>query len=94
MIAAERETVAAMSDDDDVVYVTTSQRRVVAKVRKAPGVRIVRELNDGNGGIWLEAEVPTTAWDPISGIKRTRTMSPEAKRQAAERMRQMRREVA
>lgn len=86
MNAGERQTVATTSDADDVLFITTSQRRVITRLRKAPGVKIIRELHDDEGGIWLEAELPITAWDPVSGVKRHRNISPEAKAAAAERL--------
>jgi hypothetical protein len=86
---AERETVITTSDADRVVSIWTAQAKFIRALRKEKAAREVR-TGMFEGSEFAVFEVNTAQWNPVRGFKRTRTMSPEAKAAAAERLRKAR----
>lgn len=72
--AFERETVVTASDGDALVTIWTHQRRYITKLRKHPKVTEVATGFDG-GTEWAQFTVPADQWNPVSGVKRTSTMT-------------------
>ena len=84
--AFERETVITTSDGDDLVRVWTAQRTVITRISRDSRFTIV-DSGEHGGTRWVSATIPAEKWSPVTGVKRTRTMSDEQKAAAAERLR-------
>lgn len=86
--AFERETVVNSSDGDEVVRIWTAQRTFITKMRKEPAFTEVR-CGTNEGTEWAEFTIPATKWSPV-GVRRSRTMTPEAKAEATARLQGLR----
>lgn len=85
----EQETVVATVATDTVVEITTAQRRHLNALRRHPAFTEVRSgVYDGTE--WATFTIPANEWDPASGGKRRRNVSPEARKAAAERLKNAR----
>ena len=84
--AYERETTITSNDEDDVITFWTMQRRFISRMRKHPAFR---ETGSGFYGAseWVVFEVPAKEWNPATGGKRKRDITPEQRAAAADRMR-------
>lgn len=82
----ERETVVTTSDGDDLVRVWTAQRTVITRISRDSRFTIVGS-GEHDGSRWVSATIPAEKWNPVTGAKRTRTMTDEQKAAAAERLR-------
>lgn len=82
---AERETVVNAHDEDEMVRIWTAQRKYITKMRRDPAFTEVASGHHDNTE-WAMFTIPANRWSPC-GVKRTRNMSPEAKAQAAARLR-------
>lgn len=90
MNAAERETTVTTSDAEDTVRIWTAQRRFVNRLRSDPRVTIVAEGEHGDTK-WIEATIPASDWNPVTGIKRRRApLSEERREELRERLVQAR----
>lgn len=89
MTPYERETSIVTSDGDTVVHIFTAQQKYIRKLRSTPGVTET-QAGTSDGCEFAHFTVPAANWNPVSGVKRTRAMSPEARAAAAERLRQSR----
>lgn len=89
MIAAERETVATGTAADEEVVISSSQRKHITKLRKHPAfTEIHSEMIDGTE--YAVFTIPADDWNPATGGKRKRQMTPEQVEAARERMQAMR----
>ena len=88
--AYERETTIISNDEDDVIVIWTMQRRFISRMRKHPAFR---ETGSGYHGAseWVEFQVPSKDWNPASGGKRKRDLTPEQRQAMADRLAQSRR---
>ena len=88
--AYERETTIISNDEDDVIVIWTMQRRFISRMRKHPAFR---ETGSGYHGTseWVEFQVPSRDWNPASGGKRKRDLTPEQRQAMADRLAQSRR---
>ena len=88
--AYERETTIISNDEDDVIVIWTMQRRFISRMRKHPAFR---ETGSGYHGAseWAEFQVPSKDWNPASGGKRKRDLTPEQRQAMADRLAQSRR---
>lgn len=82
----ERETTVTTSDGDDLVRVWTAQRTVITRISRDSRFTIV-DSGEHDGSRWVSATIPAEKWNPVTGAKRTRTMTDEQKAAAAERLR-------
>lgn len=82
----ERETVVTTSDGDDLVRVWTAQRTVITRISRDDRFTIV-DSGEHEGTRWVSATIPAEKWNPVTGAKRTRTMTDEQKKAAADRLR-------
>lgn len=85
----ERETVVTSSDGDDFVSVYTCQRRYISRLRKHPKA-VETGSGTHEGTEWVTFRIPAKQWSPVSGIKRTSTLTPEQRAASAERLRRAR----
>jgi hypothetical protein len=85
MIAAERETVAAVTKADDVVRIWSAIRTHITATRRSPSFT---EISCGrvDGTEWAEFDVPADTWNPVRGVKPSRKQSSEQKRAASDRL--------
>ena len=88
--AYERETTIISNDEDDVIVIWTMQRRFISRMRKHPAFK---ETGSGYHGAseWVEFQVPSKDWNPASGGKRKRDLTPEQRQAMADRLAQSRR---
>ena len=88
--AYERETTIISNDEDDVIVIWTMQRRFISRMRKHPAFK---ETGSGYHGTseWVEFQVPSKDWNPASGGKRKRDLTPEQRQAMADRLAQSRR---
>ena len=88
--AYERETTIISNDEDDVIVIWTMQRRFISRMRKHPAFR---ETGSGYHGTseWVEFQIPAKDWNPASGGKRKRDLTPEQRQAMADRLAQSRR---
>lgn len=82
----ERETVVTTSDGDDLVRIWTAQRTVITRINRDSRFTVV-DSGEHDGSRWVSATIPAEKWSPVTGVKRTRTMTDEQKAAAAERLR-------
>lgn len=76
--ADERETIATTSDGADEVNIYTGQRSVISRMRRDKRFTEVKSLTD-HGTEFVTFTIPASNWNPVTGAKRTRTMTPAAK---------------
>lgn len=81
----ERETVVNASDGDDIVRIWSAQRTVITRLRKHPKVTEIRSGVTENTE-WAQFTLPSDQWNPVGGIKHTRTVTPEQKQASVERL--------
>lgn len=89
MIKEEQETTVTTYQGAPDVRIYTAQRKHITRLRKHP---LATETRSGfyEGSEWAEFTVPESKWNPVSGIKRATSMTPEQKLAASERLRKVR----
>jgi hypothetical protein len=84
LTAPERETVINTTDADDLVTIWTAQRPYITKLRRHPKVS---EIRSGSAGSTEWAEFTAAdQWNPVTGVKRSKTVSETQKVALSERL--------
>lgn len=81
----EQETTVTFGRNDDVVYIWTSNTVHLRKLRK--DARVTEVLGDEDQAHFT---VPAESYDIIKGLKTKRTLTPEQRAAAGERLRKAR----
>jgi len=81
----ERETVILSSDADDHWKIWTAQRPLITRLKKNPAATLVNEGAHGSSA-WAEFTLPAALLS-FRSIRRTRTLTDEQRREAADRLR-------
>lgn len=84
--AEERETIITASDASHVVLVWTAQRAVINKLRRHPAFTEVATGFHGSSE-WSQFTTPAGDWNPATGAKRRRTLTPEQREALADQAR-------
>ena len=85
----ERETVINTTDADNQVHIWTAQRPYITRLRRHP--KVVQLATGYIGSTeWAQFSIPRDQWNPVSGVKRSRTLSDNEKKAAAKRLAQVR----
>lgn len=82
---AERETTITSTDFDDKVRIWTCQRRYLTRLRRNPSFTQTKTGFFGTTE-WAEFIIDANSWNPASGAKRSRNLSPEQRKQTAARL--------
>ena len=81
----EMETVVTTSAGDSHVTITTYQRKFLNRLKKHPKATLV-DSGEFEGVEWGMFQVPAADWNPVTGIKRTRVLTPEQREAAGQRL--------
>jgi hypothetical protein len=68
----ERETIIGMTDADDVAYIYSAQRKVITKLKKIPGLKILEE-GVFEGSAFIKCELPAN----LISIRKPTTLTAE-----------------
>lgn len=77
----ERETTVTTTDADDWVYINTYQRRYMTKLKANKAFEVLVNNPD-----FLRVRIKADQWNPAQGAKRSRSLTPEQRQAAADRM--------
>ena len=84
LTAPERETTVISTDGDDLVTIETAQRRHITRLRKNPAfTEVVAGTYEGTE--WARFTIPASEWNPATGAKRKRDLTPEQREELRQR---------
>jgi len=86
----ERETHIGFNAASDKVSFYSDVPKHIRALKKDPRVTLTKEGTFADGTRFAYFECDAKGWSPLSGPKRTRKLTPEQRKAAAERMRKAR----
>lgn len=85
----EQETIVNMSRGESTVRIYSAVPKHIARMRRNASFTVVKtEMIDGHEVV--EFEIPESDWNPVSGAKRKRTLSPEQRAEMGARLKKAR----
>lgn len=82
----EQETTVSVVNDGSNVQIWTNIRRHITALKRKPKAVLVAEGVDEDNTPWARFTLPNRDWNPATGIKNTRDLTPEQREALSTRL--------